>query len=241
MTPGGKPTSSASSPRRSARQRRLLGRLEHDRAACGERRAELPRGHQQREVPGDDLPAHADRLAARVAEHVGRADGQHAALDLRRPAGEVAQVRDRAGHVHVLRQPDRLAVVERLELGQLLRVVFDRVGERVHQPLAPRRGHRSPTDPTRAPRARRATARATSSAPACATSAISLPLAGSSVAKVRRRRHPAARRRSAAGCGPERNSRAAALERVGQGVCGDSGHRWSLPGRRRRRSRPAAR
>ena len=79
------------------RQRRLLGGLEHDRAARRERRAELPRGHQQREVPRHDLPAHADRFAARVAEHVRRGDGQHAALDLRRPAGEVAQVRGRTG------------------------------------------------------------------------------------------------------------------------------------------------
>ena len=36
-------------------ERRLLGGLQHDRAARGERRAELPGGHQQREVPGDDL------------------------------------------------------------------------------------------------------------------------------------------------------------------------------------------
>ena len=55
-----------SSPSRSARQRRLLGRLEHDGAARGQSRAELPGRHQQREVPGDDLTDHADRLAQGV-------------------------------------------------------------------------------------------------------------------------------------------------------------------------------
>ncbi len=58
-------------------QRRLLGGLQHDRAARRQRRPELPGGHQQREVPGDDLPAHADRFAAGVAVHVRGRDGQH--------------------------------------------------------------------------------------------------------------------------------------------------------------------
>ena len=43
--------------------RRGLGRLEHDRAAGGQRRADLPDGHHQRVVPGRDLAHHADRLA----------------------------------------------------------------------------------------------------------------------------------------------------------------------------------
>ncbi len=122
-------------------ERRLLGGLEHDRAAGGERRAELPRRHQQGKVPGDDLRAHADGLAAGVAVHVRRAHRQHAALDLGRPASEVAQVPDRPGHVDVLGEPDRLAVVERLDLGDLLGALFDRVRQRVHQALAAGGGH----------------------------------------------------------------------------------------------------
>ena len=51
-------------------ERRLLGRLEHDRAARRQGRAEFPGGHQQRKVPGNDLPHHADRLAERVAEEL---------------------------------------------------------------------------------------------------------------------------------------------------------------------------
>ena len=47
-------------------------------------------------------------------------------------------------HVDEARKPHRLAVVERLDLRELLVVALDRVGQRVHQPLAPGRGHGSP-------------------------------------------------------------------------------------------------
>ena len=44
------------------RQRRLLGRLDHHRAAGGQRRRHLARDHRDREVPRRDRRAHADRL-----------------------------------------------------------------------------------------------------------------------------------------------------------------------------------
>ena len=53
-------------------------------------------------------------------------------------------MRRRAAHVDVLGQADRLAVVQRLELGELLIVVFDRLRERMHQLLAPARRHARP-------------------------------------------------------------------------------------------------
>ena len=43
-------------------QRRRLGRLQHDRVPGRERGRDLPRQHQEREVPGDDLAGDADRL-----------------------------------------------------------------------------------------------------------------------------------------------------------------------------------
>ena len=49
-------------------QRRLLGGLHHHCVAGGQRRRQLPRLHQQREIPGNDLPHHAHRLVPRVAE-----------------------------------------------------------------------------------------------------------------------------------------------------------------------------
>ncbi len=114
-------------------QRRLLGRLEDQRAAGRERGGDLPRRHQQRVVPGHDLSADADRLAQRVAEHVAGRDGDRFALDLRRPAGVVAQVGDRGGDV-AFGSAERLAVVERFELGELGPVCLQQIGQRVHEP-----------------------------------------------------------------------------------------------------------
>ena len=79
-------------------QRRLLGRLHHDRVAAGQGRAPLPGQHQQREVPGDDLADDADRLPQRVREEAA-ADRDGPALDLVGPAGVVAQRVDDALHV----------------------------------------------------------------------------------------------------------------------------------------------
>ena len=53
-------------------ERRLLGRLQHHRVAGSQRRSQLPGLHQQREIPGNDLPDHAHRLEPRVAEVVAR-------------------------------------------------------------------------------------------------------------------------------------------------------------------------
>ena len=64
-------------------ERRLLGRLQHHGAPGGQRRRQLPRGHQQRIVPRDDLADDADGLAhdhrQRVVGHFERL-----AMDLRR-------------------------------------------------------------------------------------------------------------------------------------------------------------
>lgn len=46
----------------------LLGRLQHNHVACCQRRADLPRPHEQREVPGDDLGADADLKGDELAK-----------------------------------------------------------------------------------------------------------------------------------------------------------------------------
>ena len=72
-TPAGTPASSASSAEADRRQRRRAGRLEDDRVAGRQRRADLPDRHPDRVVPRADLADHADRLApdeARVAAAV---------------------------------------------------------------------------------------------------------------------------------------------------------------------------
>ena len=59
---------------RQRRQRRLLRGLEHDRAARGQRRPELARGHRGREVPGRDQQRDPDRRV-RDEHPVGSARG----------------------------------------------------------------------------------------------------------------------------------------------------------------------
>ncbi len=53
------------------RQGRLLGRLQDHAVAGGQRRPQLPGGHEQGEVPGDDLADHTDRLAQGVGVELG--------------------------------------------------------------------------------------------------------------------------------------------------------------------------
>ncbi len=119
-------------------------------------------------------------------------------------------MRDRAVDVDVPREPDRLAVVERLDLGDLLGALLDRVREGVHQALATGGGQRCPRAVAERRARSRDGARDVLDRRASATSAISRPLAGSSVVNVRpssasRRSAPIRRR-----CGFAMNSRAGA-------------------------------
>ena len=76
-TPGGQVGLLADLGEQQRGERRGLRGLEHDGVARGERRRDLPGQHQQREVPRDDLPGHAERLGVRpeagVVELVGPA------------------------------------------------------------------------------------------------------------------------------------------------------------------------
>src|SRR5690606_36808457 len=130
-------------------QRRLLGGLQHARAAGRERRAELPCRHREREVPRDDLPDDADRLAAgvrleRAAAAAADRDVDRRAFDLRRPARHVAEIVAAAWDVDDARHDLRLAVVDALELGELVRMTVYQVGELPDQRLALRRQELAP-------------------------------------------------------------------------------------------------
>ena len=77
-----------------------FGGLEHDGASRAQRRRDLPRRHQQRIVPGNDLAAHADRLLERQAERlVG--DRVHVAGDLGGEAAVVLEAGRRVGDVEL--------------------------------------------------------------------------------------------------------------------------------------------
>ena len=78
-----------------------------------------------------------------VAEVVA-ADRDGLAVDLVGPAGVVAEAVDHQRQVGVAALADRLAVVERLQLGQLVDVLLDQVGELVHQAAAVAGVHLAP-------------------------------------------------------------------------------------------------
>jgi hypothetical protein len=115
-------------------ERRLLGGLEHDGAAGGQRGPELAAGHRQREVPRHDLAGHADGLAQHVAQpFAGGGDLVGFALQLGRPAGLIAQLADRAADIHHAAELDRAAHVQRLDQRELVAIRFDQVGELVDE------------------------------------------------------------------------------------------------------------
>ena len=114
-TPGGSSAWRTTSQKSSAVSGRRLGRLEHDRVPARERRRDLPREHQQREVPRDDLAGDADRPRAAVRERV---------LELVGPARVVEEVRGGERQVDVARLLDRLAAVQRLEHRELARALL---------------------------------------------------------------------------------------------------------------------
>ncbi|MNN02293.1 hypothetical protein D3C81_1149490 [compost metagenome] len=118
-----------------AGQRRLLGRLEDHRVASGQRRAELPAGHQQREVPRYDGGDHADRLAGDQADLVVRGGGDFV-VDLVDRLAAPANGVGGAGDIDVQRIADRLAHVQGFQQGQLFGVFQQQFGEADHDLLA---------------------------------------------------------------------------------------------------------
>ena len=122
------------------RGRGLLGGLDHDGVARGQRGRQLPHPHQQREVPRDDLADHAERLVEVVGDGVLVHLGQAALLRADR-AGEVPEVVDGQRDVRVEGLPDGLAVVPRLRDRQHLEVLLHAVRDAVqHERPLGRRG-----------------------------------------------------------------------------------------------------
>ena len=157
-------------------QRGLLGGLHDHGVAAGEGRAPLPGEHQEREVPGDDLADHADRLAKRVREEAA-ADRDGLPFDLVGPAGVVAERVDHAFHV-ADRVVDRLAgscTTSSAASSSALRSTSSARLKRSRPRSAASSWPQGPSS-----RARRAalTARSTSAAVPSATWAMTSPVAG---------------------------------------------------------------
>ncbi len=113
------------------RRRGLLGGLEHDGVARGQRGRELPDRHQDREVPRDDLPDDAERLVEVVGDGVlvdlarcrppGRGSRRRSSGSGRSASGMSAASVSRIG----------LPFSQRLGDGERLEVRLDPVGDLV--------------------------------------------------------------------------------------------------------------
>ena len=155
-------------------ERGQLGGLEDQRVAAGERRRGLPAGDLRGVVPGADAEADAERLAAGVDEIAAEID--RLAGEAGGEPGEPLERVGAGGPVGDQRLGDRLAGVERLELGEL--AVRGR-GSGRRPGAAPARARRAASRTRRrSPRAAAARARSITAAVASCSRAMLSPVAG---------------------------------------------------------------
>ena len=126
---------------------RLLGGLQDAGAAGGQRGRQLPCGHQQRIVPGNDLSGDADGLLQRQAQRVV-GNGIDVPGDLGRQAAVVLEAGGDVGHV-VLGFDDGLAAVAGFEFGEGSGVLANGVGQLEEHATALLRGAATPMDRSR--------------------------------------------------------------------------------------------
>ena len=100
-TPGGQPRVAADLGESEGRERRELGGLDHHRIAHGEGRRDLPGQHQEREVPGDDLPRRPPPARSPAARSPSAAPSRRGG----RSAGPPAERRCRASRGWACRCP----------------------------------------------------------------------------------------------------------------------------------------
>ena len=137
------------------RDRRGVGRLEDDGVAGGQRRRDLPGRHHHRVVPGGDLRADADGLAADHRGVVGEVLARGASLQQPGAAREEPELIDHRADLLVPGELERFAGVAALGLDELLGPGLDGVGDAqqgqaslLRRDVAPRleggrgRGHR---------------------------------------------------------------------------------------------------
>ena len=121
-TPGRKARLLGQHRQRQRRQRRLLGRLDDDRAAGGQRRGHLARDHGEREIPRRDRRADADRLLDDDQPLVRHRRRNRFAIGALAFLGEPLDERGAIGHF-ALRLGQRLAALGGDQLRQIVGVL----------------------------------------------------------------------------------------------------------------------
>ena len=131
MPSGGRPASSISSPMRSTVSGHCSGNLTITEAPGGNRARNLVREELGRVVERDDADDNADRLTDRVGHHVLEAGhAVHRQIDPADALGFLGEVHEQPlGGDHLgAALPDRLAVLRREQLDQIVEVAADQVG-----------------------------------------------------------------------------------------------------------------
>ena len=123
--------------------RRLLGGLEHDRVARGQRRGGHTRRNREREVPGGDDGRDSARNVAQRVALAGRLQEGGSTLELDRAARVVLEKVDRLAHVGVGLGP-RLGALAHLQRRQLDAALAQPRGGRAEDPGAFRGGASGP-------------------------------------------------------------------------------------------------
>lgn len=114
-------------------ERRLLRHLHDHHVSSRQGGAQLPRLHQEGEVPRDDLPAHPHGFVAREAEEVP-VDGNGFPVVLISPAGVIPQALEDHVQVHQVGDHVGLAIVQGLQGRQVGPVTLDQIRQAVEQP-----------------------------------------------------------------------------------------------------------
>jgi len=109
-----------------------------------QRGREFPGSDHEREVPWRNQGAHADRLTSGVVHGPRDRHRRRLALDLRAPAGVVAEHVRRHAQADHLGHAERLALIERFQARQLVRVRLDQIGDLPQQPSAGGRNYLVP-------------------------------------------------------------------------------------------------
>lgn len=112
-------------------KRGLLGGLEDDGVTGGNGGGDLPRPHEEGEVPGDNLTADTNGLVTGVGEGLG-VGVNSLTVDLVGPAGVVTDAAQSIGQVD-LGHGEGLAVVEGLNGGDSINVALNQVGQLVQE------------------------------------------------------------------------------------------------------------
>ena len=128
-----------------SRHRGLFSKFKHDGTAAGKCRSQLPGGHQEREVPGNDLGDDAYWFPQGVGVKIGTSgERQTLARYLRGPAGHITEHIDGKGNVGDARYGIGFAIVEGFQFGEFLKVLLKQIAELPKQAPALRRRHTGP-------------------------------------------------------------------------------------------------